>query len=132
MRRDFKLPQEDREFLDIRGFKWETIQNGVEQWLVLHDFPIPAGYNVEKATAAVLIVAGYPDSPLDMIYFDPHLARLDNRSISNLSPRMIDGKNFQQWSRHRTGENPWRPGDDCISTHLSLATHYLENELTRN
>jgi hypothetical protein len=132
MRRDFKLPQEDREFLDIRGFQWETIQNGVEQWLVLYDFPIPAGYNVEKATAAVLIVAGYPDSPLDMIYFDPHLARLDNRSISNLSPRMIDGKNFQQWSRHRTGENPWRPGEDCISTHLSLAAHYLKNELTRN
>ncbi len=132
MRRDFKLPQEDREFLDTRGFQWETILNGNEQWLVLHDFPIPGGYNVEEVIAAVLIVAGYPDSPLDMIYFYPHLARLDNRSIPNLSPRMIDGKNFQQWSRHRTGENPWRPGDDCISTHLSLVTHYLKNELTRN
>lgn len=132
MRRDFKLPQEDREFLDARGFKWETIITGNEQWLILHDFPIPEGYNVEKATAAVLIVAGYPDSPLDMINFEPHLSRRDNRSIPNLSPRMIDGRNFQQWSRHRNGENQWRPGDDCVSTHLSLVTHYLKSELARN
>jgi hypothetical protein len=132
MRRDFKLPQEDRKFLDACGFKWETILNGNEQWLLLHDFPIPGGYNVEKATAAVLIVAGYPDSPLDMIYFKPSLARLDNRPIPNLTPRIIDNQDFQQWSRHRTGENPWQPGDDCISTHLSLANHYLKNELTRN
>ena len=132
MRRDFKLPQEDREFLDARGLPWETIQTGYEQWLLIHDFPIPNGYNAEKAIAAVSIVAGYPDSPLDMIYFYPHLARQDNRSIANLSLQMIDGKYFQRWSRHRTGENQWRPGDDCVSTHLSLVAHYLKSELTRN
>ncbi len=132
MRREFKLPQEDREFLDARGFIWETIVSGSEQWLVIHDFPVPAGYNVDKATAAVLIIAGYPDAPLDMVYFLPHLARQDNRSMPNLTPRVIDGKNFQQWSRHRTGENPWRPGDDCISTHLALVNHFLKNELIRN
>lgn len=132
MRRTFKLPEEDREFLDARGFSWETILNGNEQWLIINDFPIPAGYNVEKAIAAVLIVAGYPDSPLDMVYFYPNLIRQDNHSIPNLSPRMIDGKNFQQWSRHRTGENQWRPGEDSISTHLSLVTHFLKNELIRN
>ncbi len=132
MRREFKLPQEDREFLDARGFIWETIVSGSEQWLVIQDFPVPVGYNVDKATAALLIIAGYPDAPLDMVYFLPHLARQNNRSIPNLTPRVIDGKNFQQWSRHRTGENPWRPGDDCISTHLALVTHFLKNELTRN
>ena len=38
----------------------------------------------------------------------------------------IDGTPWQRWSRHRTSQNPWRPGVDGIPTHLALVEHWLE------
>jgi hypothetical protein len=44
---------------------------------------------------------------------------------------VLDGKQFQQWSRHRTGANPWRPGLDNVCTHLLLVNSWLEKELRK-
>jgi len=46
LRRDFDLPEEDREHLDARGLPWETVSEGNNQWLLIHDFPIPEGYKL--------------------------------------------------------------------------------------
>ena len=66
-----------------------------------------------------------------MAFFFPALARLDGKAINAATPLQRDGKTFQQWSRHRTGQNPWRPGEDDVSTHLVLVEYWLEKELTR-
>ncbi|MBT1697148.1 hypothetical protein KK083_09700 [Fulvivirgaceae bacterium PWU4] len=109
---------------------WETIaDNG--QWILIHQFPIPPGYNQTKATIGVMIPPGYPVAQLDMAYIYPHLTRVDNFPIRALAPHSLDGKIFQRWSRHRTGENPWRPGVDDLSTHLAAITIWFEKELKR-
>lgn len=131
MRRQFLLPQQDREFIDARGFDWETVADIYGQWLLVHDFPVPPGYNAEKVIAALMIAPGYPDAQIDMVYFYPPLARADGRAINALAQQQLDGKIFQRWSRHRTAQNPWRPGEDNISTHLALVEGWLEKELTR-
>jgi hypothetical protein len=63
-----------------------------------------------------------------MAYFSPALLRRDGKQINNLSSIQWQLSTFQQWSRHRTSANPWRPGIDDISTHLSLVDDFLRRE----
>ena len=126
LRKQFSLPEEDQNFLDKQYNNWETVLEGNVRWLFLHNLEIPSGYNHKNATAALKIESGYPITQLDMVYFSPALARTDNKPINALSNQVIDGKNFQRWSRHRTPQNPWRPGVDDVSTHVSLVKFWLD------
>jgi hypothetical protein len=131
LRRQFDLPSFDVTYLEASGLEWETVMEGEARWLLLHDRPVFSGYNVGKAFTAIRIAPGYPETQIDMAYFHPPLVRSDGRSVNNLTSLTIDGKPFQQWSRHRTGENPWRSGEDDLSSHLALVDGWLEKEFTR-
>ncbi|MFZ5894782.1 MAG: E2/UBC family protein [Myxococcota bacterium] len=130
-RRQFDLPSFDVAHLETTGLEWETVVEGEARWLLLHDRPVAQGYNVAKALTAIRIAPSYPEAQIDMVYFHPPLVRSDGRTLSAVSEPTIDGKLFQQWSRHRTNENPWRPGEDDISSHLALVDGWLEKELRR-
>jgi hypothetical protein len=127
MRRQFDLPEEDTEYLNSSGFPWETIAKA-GNWLIVHDFPVPSGYNIPKVSVALKIDTGYPVSQIDMAYFFPHLNRKDGKIIGALAMMKFDDKQWQRWSRHRTSANPWRVGVDDICTHLAFVTHWLERE----
>lgn len=132
MRRNFRLPADDEAFLEAREFSWETIQEGSTHWLLIHEFPAPVGYNLQSVSAAIQIPPGYPDSPLDMVYFHPALVRVDGRVIPAADARQqLDGKEWQRWSRHRTGACPWRPGVDDISVHVMMIADWLDREFRR-
>jgi hypothetical protein len=131
MRKDFQLPQEDVIFLDGLGLPWEAINDQGMQWVIVHDYPVVSGYNLEKVSVAVKIETGYPRTQLDMAYFYPALQRLDGKAINAISGQPIDGKQFQRWSRHRTGANPWREGVDDLSTHLALVSFWFEQEFIK-
>jgi hypothetical protein len=128
MRRQFSLPEADETFLNSLGLLWEAIIENSVRWLLLHEYPVPSGYNHDSVMLAIRIETGYPEAQLDMVYFYPPLARLDHVAIGALSTQSLDGKTFQRWSRHRTGVNPWRPGEDDLSTHLALVNDWLERE----
>lgn len=131
-RRDFVLPAADVEFLDARHPGWEAIRNSSANWLLVGQFALPDGYTVETTQVALRIESGYPDTQIDMAYFDPPLRRQDGKGIpATESTETIDGKSFQRWSRHRTGANPWRPGIDDISTHLAQVQHWLIREFSK-
>lgn len=128
MRRQFSLPEADETFLESLGLLWEAItENGV-RWLLLHGYLVPTGYNHGQVMVALRVETGYPEAQLDMVYFYPSLVRLDGVAIGALSTQQLDGKTFQRWSRHRTAVNPWRPGEDDLSTHLALIDDWLERE----
>ena len=128
MRREFRLPEADEAHLNARGLPWETVVVGGSRWLLVHDYLITTGYNHATASVALLIPPGYADTPIDMVYFFPHLALASGRGINALSPHTLDGKVWQRWSRHRTPANPWRPGIDDVSTHLMLVDDWLARE----
>lgn len=130
MRRDFQLPQEDCNFLDGLG-QWETVSCSGMQWVIIHDYPVCPGYNVDRVIVALKIETGYPRTQLDMAYFYPALQRKDKKVIRAITYQTIDGKPFQRWSRHRTGQNPWREGVDDISTHMSLVSFWFEQEFKK-
>jgi hypothetical protein len=130
LRRQFTLPEEDMEYLDSLGNAWEAIENG-GRWLLVHDFKVPDGYNHKEVTLTMRIEGGYPTAQIDMIYVHPALARIDGQPIGALAQMIIDGKAYQRWSRHRTGQNPWRPGLDNLSTHIPLAEFWFKQEFIK-
>lgn len=131
MRREFQLPEDDVLFLDQLEGDWETVNDGGMQWLLLHNFPVPFGYNLQNVRVAIKIEAGYPRTPLDMVYFFPSIARTDGKQINAVSSQMIKGEAYQRWSRHRTPANPWREGIDDISTHVALISFWFEQEFLK-
>jgi len=131
MRRQFQLPLEDAEFLDARGYGWETVIAEGAKWLMIRAYPIPDGYTVRAAVLALRIPPAYPDEQIDMVYFSPAIGLMCGRGIGALSMTAIAGQPFQQWSRHRTSANPWRPGLDNIATHLIQVDSWLDRELRK-
>jgi Prokaryotic E2 family E len=129
MRRQYRLPEADELHLGALGLPWEAVLEAKVQWLIVHNRPLPFGYNHAQGMTALIIPPGYPDAQLDMAYFFPHLARADGGGIGGLTLRAFDGKEWQQWSRHRTPKNPWRPGEDDIAGHLILVDYWLRREL---
>jgi hypothetical protein len=132
LRRDFTLPEVDISSLDAMQLEWSTVREpSGALLLVVEGWRLPAGYNVATATLVLVIPQGYPDTQIDMAYFSPPLIRADGRAINNLTTAAWSIGTFQQWSRHRTAQNPWRPGADDISTHLSLVDDWLRREFER-
>lgn len=131
MKRQFQLPEHDVVYLESLGLPWESVRSDGMQWVIIHNYPVPSGYNVIEASVAVKIEAGYPRAQLDMAYFLPALSRIDGKAINAITFQTIDGKQYQRWSRHRTGENPWREGVDDLSTHMALVSFWFEKEFIK-
>lgn len=131
LRREFRLPEEDEQYLDRLGLPWEAIRDGQTQWLILQGWKVPTGYNHAAVAVALLIPPGYADSQIDMVYFYPPLALTDGRPIGALAGQLICGQHWQRWSRHRTPANPWRPGVDGVASHLALVDEWLHREFAR-
>ncbi|HMX00892.1 MAG TPA: multiubiquitin domain-containing protein [Cyclobacteriaceae bacterium] len=130
-RKQFHLLEEDAEYLDSLGLPWETLSDSTGMWIIVYNYPVCSGYNVETVTVAIKVEPGYPRAQLDMAYFYPALSRKDGQPIGAVSGQQIDGKAFQRWSRHRTGENPWREGIDNLGTHLSLVSFWFKQEFDK-
>lgn len=131
MRRQFDLTGEDDRFLQRQPSEWEAVAENNIKRIIIHDFPVPDGYNIEKVALYIRLEATYPDTQLDMVYFFPKLARSDGNPIKAITDDQFDGKIWQRWSRHRTNQNPWRPGIDNLETHLILVSEWLRLELQK-
>ncbi len=125
---DFILPEDDVDYLEETYSSWKTVLEGAHRWIVIDSYPVPKGYNVSFVNLALRIDAGYPNSQIDMVYFYPLLNRVDGKPIGALVNQSLMNLNFQRWSRHRTAQNPWRPGLDNIQTHLLLVDYWLQRE----
>lgn len=131
LRRQFELLPEDEQFLNDYGLPWETVVDG-SQWVLIHDFPTYGAYNHVTVVTAIRLETGYPNTALDMVYFFPALARQDGQKIGAAEVNQsLDGKPFQRWSRHRTPQNPWRPGHDSVGTHIFLIEDWLQREFEK-
>jgi Prokaryotic E2 family E len=114
--------------LNSQQLHWETVIDGQTRWLIIRKWQLPLGYIYGETDLALLIPDNYSDSQIDMVYFSQHLAHTDGVTIRNLSDMMICGAKWQRWSRHRTQQNPWRPGIDDVGSHLALVDDWLRRE----
>jgi hypothetical protein len=132
LRHQFDLLENDEASLNARGLTWETIIKGNSRWVLIKGFPIPAGYNVSEAEIALMLPASYPTTQIDMVYVSPPLSLVSGASIGALRNQVCDKRNFQRWSRHRTGANKWRPDIDDLGSHLSLIEEWFLRETKKN
>ena len=132
LRRDFDLLPEDQQFLDDYELDWETVVDG-SQWVLVHGFSSQHdGYTHSKVTIAVRLETGYPNTALDMVYVHPPLQRRDGQRIGAAdATQSIAGTVYQRWSRHRTAQNPWRPGQDNLGTHIFLIEDWFAREFEK-
>ena len=128
----FELPMEDQDYANRLSGNLERVLDGGRRWVLLHNFSVPEGYNLDKVTAAVLLPVGYPQSAPDMVYFYPALSLTSGKRIhASEATEMICGKKYQRWSRHFLPQEPWRPGIDSLETYALMIHGWLEREVTR-
>lgn len=72
--RDFALLDVDEAHLNRLGLRWETIVEVNRRWLLLHDYPLPAGYAVAHTKIALEIPPNYPGAQIYGFYAYPPLA----------------------------------------------------------
>jgi hypothetical protein len=130
-RREFGLLEDDEQYLNSLGLRWETVTEGGIRRVVMHNWPVPAGYNSSAVSVNIQLPPGYPDTQIDMAYFYPPLMRADGRPIGALAPDQFDAKEWQRWSRHRAAGSAWRMGIDCLETHMALVADWLVAELRK-
>lgn len=128
-RRDFELLPVDHVYLDNLGLPWETVIEGEQRWLVISDYPVPRGYQVDTVKLALLVPLPYPQAQIDMFHVFPALARNDGGAIPNLMQQVIGNVPFQTWSRHRGQVSTWNPRRDNVSTHLALVESAVAKEV---
>lgn len=129
LRRQFSLLEKDENFLSAAPYRWETAIDGERRWLLLHDFPLPAGYQQFYIVLAVEIPLLYPSAELDMFYCSPAVTLPAGAQIPKTETQQsIFGISFQRWSRHRENK-VWSPTDDSVITHLGLIEESLRREV---
>ncbi len=127
-RRDFALLAEDVAYLDRQKLEWEAVAEGGRRWLVLHGYPLPAGYTADTTDLALEIPSTYPQAQIYGFYAHPALALASGRTIpSTQLSGVIFGLPWTGWSRYRPGQ-PWDPDTDNVVTQLALAEACLSKE----
>jgi len=133
-RRLFVLLEVDEIFLNGLGLFWETIidntdVNSARRWLLIHNYPVPAGYTVSHTLLALEIPLTYPGAQIDMFYTSPPLTLKSGRAIDRTQvSAIILGVPFNGWSRHRGKLSQWNSVSDNVSTHLALVESALVKE----
>lgn len=130
-KREFLLSSQDESFLNSLELIWETVIDQNLHTVIIRGVKPPYGYNVDSVDIAMRLDQTYPRTQIDMAYFSPKLTRKDGKPINAVTDLMIEGKSYQQWSRHRTPDNPWREGIDCLETHYFFIMFWLEREFEK-
>ena len=123
----FELNSEDKKFLNVKFNNWGVLEANSERGVIIDNYLLPKGYNVEEVTLMVLIPPNYPPSALDMFYVTPNIQRLDGKEIQALCIENHLGREWQRWSRHYT----WNPLNHSLATHLLTIEVCLKKELKK-
>lgn len=106
--------------------RWRIVAGGPGKFgLVIERFPLPPGFDVPDATLMLLIPSGYPGVGLDMFWFDPPLAKIDDPQPGCLAEDRHFKRDWQRWSRHYA----WRPGEHTLVSHLEYVGRVLCSEV---
>jgi hypothetical protein len=128
--RAFALLEADEAHLNRLGLYWETIVDAGRRWLLIHDYPLPAGYTVERTQLALEVPPTYPGAQIYGFYAYPPLALSSGRTIESTQLRgVLLGVEFHGWSRHRGPAAPWNPATDNVVTQLATVDAALAKEV---
>ncbi len=130
IQRQFRLLDKDEQYLDSCGLLWETVNDG-RRWLLVHHYLLPDGYTEKSCCLAIEVPQNYPVAEIDMFYCLPHLALVCGTKIPQTENRqVIQGREFQRWSRHRD-PGQWSAVRDSVMSHLGLVEESICREVAQ-
>lgn len=128
--RQFRLLPADEAFLDGAYPGWQAVIENARQWILLPGYKLPTGYTQSLVNLAIEVPPTYPMAQLDMFYLCPAGVLVTGVAIpATEACESVQGKQYQRWSRHRSGRSVWRPGVDNVMTHLALVESALLKEV---
>lgn len=111
------LPEDDRDYLESKGFKYVLKDDGTHKGVLISDFSFDGSlYQEQSGNPAIcnscelliLIPEQYNTTRLDNFYTRPFLKRADRLDPVNANGRQqLFGEEWQFWSRHLTDEE-WK------------------------
>jgi hypothetical protein len=123
------LPAEDVEALAARNLNAQAKMVGNEIFLVIENYPVPAGYDHEATNLLLRLPRQWPDGSPDMFWTEPHLKLATNGSWPNASGNLmsLDGCVWQRWSRHY--KDRWKPGVDRLVNLLAIVSREMKKDV---
>jgi hypothetical protein len=114
------LLQPDKDFLVRKGYRYETFQHGAMLALIIFDFPLPSGYQIDRANLLILLPGGFPEAAPDMWWFDPWVRLANGSDPASASViEQIGGRSWQRFSRHFGGVR-WMAGRSGVESYVTL------------
>jgi hypothetical protein len=118
------LLEEDERYLDEKGYDWEVVTDGSNEFLMLKGVSLDAvTFDHSTADVLILIPGQYNTAPLDMWFLEPwvRLRSGGNPAQADVPVQML-GRTWQRFSRHLP---IWRPGVDNLTTLLVFMSREL-------
>ncbi len=111
--------------LERLGYELEVLSAGGEIGVVVHDLPLPAGYNRSTTSLLVKTTTLYPASAMDMFWVDAELL-LANGACPQ-SGESIEVQFDRTWRRYSWHRNTtWVPGRDDLIGHVEFCVARLQ------
>jgi hypothetical protein len=119
------LLEEDASYLEQKDLAFTAAEESGHICVVIHDYPLPPGFDRDSTDVLVRLPAGYPDAAPDMFWCDPPVHRADG-SFAPASEQMEQhvGRTWQRFSRHLS-PGTWHPGTDRLASFLALIAEDL-------
>jgi len=128
--RTFALLDVDEAYLNRLGLRWETFVEAERRWLLVHDYPLPAGYTTTHTQLALEVPPTYPGAQIYGFYAYPPLALSSGRTIESTQLRgILLGLEYHGWSRNRGPAAPWDANSDNVVTQFSLVDAAIAKEV---
>jgi len=129
------LPDEDREFLAQKGWRYSLYRVGGEVHVVVHDFVLPDVYEPSRVDLLIRLPSGYPNANPDMYWTRPsvklkHSLAWPLNAEHHAVPGAGEGVEvyactpWQRWSRHL--QDGWRSGVDGLRSYIASVLRDLE------
>lgn len=117
---DGVLLEGDQRFLETNGYRYDvTVEDGMT-CLVLHDVPLPRGFDRDATDILMRLPPGFPDAQPDMFWCDPPLRFATGQEVVGSDAREVFlSRDWQRFSRH-LAPGAWRPGRDNLQSWLML------------
>ena len=120
-----RLPEDDEDFLNRKGYQWAIFPEGNGACLVISKYGLAPRYSPGEIDLMIRIPAQYNIAGLDMFYVDPPVQFKATGSFPQAAEVFENycGRRWQRFSRHL--QQPWRAGVDGLPMFLAI----IEREL---
>ena len=119
------LLESDKQYLEEKGLEYQICENSGGLLVVLKGYKLSDLYTPRTVDLLVKIPPLYPNNGLDMFWGYPHVFLVNGNQYPTCANAFEDllGQKWQRFSRHYQ----WRPGTDCLASHLMTVQKALLN-----